>query len=250
MRRASTMTAGLLAGLVLVVALPAAAQTQATEPATVEAVEPHGRHLEELRERVIRQIENRLDRIDRLQARIKDSETVEPQNAAHLTADLSSSQGGLTALLAKTRAASSIDELRVVFESVVYDHRIYALRTPQTGLVLASDFGVAVADRLGSVADTISEAAERAAEAGYDVSEVEAMIAEAEAITDDALAVVEPVAETVLPLEPADVPDPSRAILEQAHSDMLDGRETYRAAHGTLRDAARLLADIVGRDAA
>lgn len=243
MKRTTNVIAGLLAGLMVAAALPAAAQTDAEPPASQERIE---QGIDRLRERVLDALDRRLVRIDRLQGAIKDNETIEPENAAHLTADLSASQGQLTALVARARAATTLEELGAVVDEMVYDHRIFALRTPQTWLVLASDLGVSVADRLESVAQTLADAAARAAEAGYDVSEVESLIDEVREATATGLTLVEPVAETVLPLEPADVPDPGRAIMVGARDDLLEGRDVYRTARDTLRRAAELLAEIVG----
>lgn len=247
MKRTTRTVAGLLAALMVTAALPATAQTDTDVPVAEERIE-HG--FEQLRERVLDALDRRLVRIDRLQAEIKASETIEPGNAAHLTADLSASQGGLTALVAHAKSATTFEELGAIVDEMVYEHRIFALRTPQTWLVLTSDFGVSVADRLDAAAQTLAEAAARAAEAGYDVSEVESLIDAARTATDEGLALVEPVAETVLPLEPVDVPDPARAIMEEARADMSDGRDAYRTARDTLHRAAELLAEIVGSDAA
>jgi hypothetical protein len=243
--------AAFVAALMLAMALPVAAMAQTDEvDATEQSEGPRDRLLEELRERVLFQLDRRLDRIDRLQFEIRSSDTVEPEHAAHLTEDLASSHGGLTALEAMARSATTFEQLRAIQQEMVTEHRIFALRTPQTGLVLASDFGVSVAAHLGSVGSTLAEAAARVAEAGYDVSDVEALIAEATDLTADGLALVDPVAETVLPLEPAEFPDPARSIMESARDDMIDGRQTYRDARDSLRAAGRLLADIVGSDAA
>lgn len=247
MKRTTRLVASLLAGLMVTAALPAMAQTETEVPATEERIE-HG--FEQLRERVLNALDRRLVRIDRLQSEIKASETIEPENAAHLTADLSASQGQLTALVAHAKSATTFEELGAIVDEMVYEHRIFALRTPQTWLVLTSDFGVSVADRLDAAAQTLADAAARAAEAGYDVSEVESLIDDARTATNEGLALVEPVAETVLPLEPVDVPDPARAIMEEARGDMSAGRDAYHAARDTLRRAAELLAEIVGSDAA
>lgn len=247
MKRTKTFVAGLLASLMVIAALPAAGQTESEAPASQDRIE-HG--IEQLRERVLEALDRRLVRIDRLQEAIKESETVEPQNAAHLTADLSASQGQLTSLVAKANSAESFEDLAEIVDEMVYDHRIFALRTPQTWLVLASDFGVSVADRLESAADSLTEAVERAKEAGYEVGEVESLIDEARASTGEGLGLVEPVAETVLPLEPPEVPDPARAIMEEARDDMFAGRDAYHSAHDTLRRAAELLGEIVGGGAA
>lgn len=252
MRRVTRTTAGALAALVIAAGLPTAAmaQTDETAPQPEQTQERTIDHVEVVRQRVLKAIDHRLERIDRLQERIKDSDSVEPQHAAHLTADLSASQGGLTALSAQASNASTIEELAAIFEDVVYEHRIYALRTPQTGLVLASDFGNTVADRLDTAAGAITEAAARAAEAGYDVSGVEALVAEAESFVSQGAGLVDPVADTVLPLEPSDVPDPARAVMQQAHDDMVEGREAFHSAHDLLREAAQLLADIIRSAAA
>lgn len=247
MKRTVRIIASLLAGLMVTVALPAAAQTETEPPAAQERIE---KGIEQLRERVLEALDRRLDRIDRLQEAIKDSETIEPGNAAHLTADLSASQGQLTALVAKANSATTVEELGAIVDEMVYEHRIFALRTPQTWLVLASDFGVSVADRLESAAQTLSDAAARAAKAGYDVAEVESLIDEARAAASSGLALVDPVADTVLPLEPADVPDPARVTMEEARDDMFEGRDAYHTARDTLHRAAELLAEIVGGDAA
>lgn len=250
MRSMTRTTAGLVASLMVALALPAAVQTETAQPAAAETQDRIGDAVERMRERVLIALDRRLDRIDRLQFEIGASDTVEPENAAHLTAALSASQGGLTALRAQARSAETIEELGAIVDDMVYEHRIFALRTPQTRLVLTSDFGVAVAGRLGTAADTVAEAAARAAEAGYDVSDVYELIEGARSSISRGLDAVEPVAEAVLPLEPEDVPDPARSVMEQAHDDMVEGREAYRSARDALHDAVRMLRDIIGSDPA
>lgn len=243
-------TIGLVAGLLLTLAVPAIAQTDAPAAdqaqSTEFAPETESRHgLEALRRIVLHQLEHRLNRVDRLQQAVRSSEAITPGHAAHLTTDLNESEAGLRTLQGLAGSATSVEQLRSIQNEMIEGHRIFVLRSPQTALVIASDIGVKVADRLGNVADRIEEAADRAEEAGFDVSEVRALVEQGKTLTGEALAVVDPVAESVISLEPSDYPDPAKAVLRSGRDSVHDGRQIFRNAADSLRDAGELLAEII-----
>lgn len=243
-------TIGLVAGLLLTLAVPAVAQTET--PTTEQSAETEfapesdrGHGVEALRRIVLHQIDHRLNRVDRLQQAVRNSDAITSGHAAHLTTDLNESEAGLRTLESLAGSATTVEQLRSIQKEMVEGHRIFVLRSPQTALVIASDLGVKLADRLENVAARLNEAADRAEEAGFDVTEVRALVDDGQALTAEALAIVDPVAESVLPLEPSDYPDPAKATLRAGRDSIHDGRQTYRSAADALRQAGQLLAEIV-----
>ena len=243
-------TTGLVVGLLLTLAVPAWAQTDvpSTEqpPGTELALESdRGHGVEALRRIVLHQIDRRLNRVDRLQQAVRNSDAITAGHAAHLTTDLKESEAGLRSLENLAGSATTVEQLRSIQKEMVEGHRIFVLRSPQTALVIGSDLGVKVADRLGNVAARVNEAAVRAEEAGFDVGEVRTLVDEGQRLTGEALAIVDPVAESVLPLEPGDYPDPAQSTLRAARDSIHEGRQTFRTAADSLRQAGELLAEII-----
>lgn len=242
-----------LAALTLLTAMPVAAIAQ-TDSAPVDPavrvgdtrITDRAPDLDRVKARLEAAIERRLERIDRLQEKVRSNPAITADHAAQLTAELSRAQGGLTALLPEVRRAATLEELRTIANEMVVDYRIFALMTPKTVLAIVSDVGVVMAERGSEIVSRISEAADRAEAAGHEVGRVRELLDEADRSIAEGLALVDPVAETVLPLQPADYPDPARAVLVDAHDDAAEGRALYRTAATTIHEAAALLREIVG----
>lgn len=205
----------------------------------------HTPDLDQAKERLEQAIERRLDRVDRLQERVRSSDALTPGHAAQLTSELSRVQGGLSALLPEVARADTIEGLRSVATHMVEDYRIYLVMTPKTLLTIASDHGVAVSERMSGISARVGASADRAANAGFDVAEVEALVGSADEMIADGLRLIDPVAEMVLPMQPADHPDPAETVLHEAHESALEARAELREAASVLREAADLLRDIV-----
>lgn len=240
----------IIATLTLMASMPlgAAAQEEAVGQENGLPAPTSVSDLERAKERLEQAIERRLDRIDRLQERVRSSGALTTDHAAQLTTELSRAQGGLSALLPEVARADTMEGLRSIATEMVEDHRIYLVMTPKTLLTIASDHGVAVSERMIGISASIAGAAERAADVGFDVTEVEALLITADEMITGGLRLFDPVAETVLPMQPADYPDPAETVLFDAHQSALEARTILREAASVLREAASLLRDIVGAD--
>ncbi len=248
-----TLTA--LAALTLLASMPVAAIAQ-TDSAPIDRSAPsrdtfagdRTLDLDRVKARLEGAIDRRLQQIDRLQEKVRSSDAITPGHGAQLTTELSQAQGGLRALLPEVRRAETLEELRGIANEMVEDYRIFALMTPKTVLVIVSDTGVVMAERGSEVVARISATADRAEEAGHEVGEVRELLGQAERLIAEGVGLIGPIAETVLPLQPADYPDPARTVLAGAHDDAVEGRTVYRSAASTIREAVALLREIIGSD--
>ena len=246
------MVLAVLVTLTLLASMPLGAVAQADSArqgsgrSDASSAPGHTLDLDQARERLEQAIERRLDRVDRLQERVRSSDALAPGHAAQLTSELSRAQRGLSALLPEVARADTLEGLRSIATELVEDYRIYLVMTPKTLLTIASDHGVAVSGRMSGISARIAEAVERAANAGFDVTDVEALVGSADEMIANGLRFIDPVAEMVLPMQPADYPDPAETVLYEAHQSALEARAELREAATVLREAADLLRDIVG----
>ncbi len=221
----------IVAGVLGVLAPAASAQTQ--RPAAE-------RSIEDIKQRCIQAIDDRLARIDRLQKAVASSRHVTARHEAILEGQLAEAQAGLTRLKAQIRAQDDREELKAECKSIVEDFRIYVLVTPRTMLTLAADAAVATANRLEDVAARIQNAIDEAAAAGKDVTQAQAehdsMVAHIEA----AKASASGVPDAVLPLTPEDWPS-AQQVLRQASADLRSAREDLREAKQDGHDAVEAL---------
>jgi hypothetical protein len=117
--RWTTMTVVL--GVLAALAPTVAAQTQ----------RPSGeRSIEDVKQRCINAIDDRLHRIDRLQNAVSSSRHVTARHEAVLEGQLAEAQAGLTRLKAQIRTEDNREELKGECKSIVEDFRIYVLVTP------------------------------------------------------------------------------------------------------------------------
>lgn len=251
MRRTARRVTGLVLAAALAIAAPAAALARtdgsgATTDTDRAVTGTRVADLDTVKERALEAIDRRLDRIDRLRGRVETSRFLQRDHEAHLVNELRASERGLTDLAGEIEEAGTLAELRELVPSIATDYRIYLVVTPKVWEVIASDAGVAAGERADEVAGRIQAAIERAAAAGHDVSEAQGHLDDMVAAAASGLALAEPVAGTVLPLEPADWPDPARATLEQGRADLGAAREWFRQARESAHDAIAALRASVG----
>ncbi len=109
---------------------------------------------------------------------------------------------------------------------------------------MADTIGAAV-DRLELVASSLDDAIARLSAAGFGTSEAEAEVTAMKESLVEADAFAGPVADSVLPLTPADWPDPAQATLEGAQSDLRSARDAVESAVRSAREAGRILRDLL-----
>lgn len=239
-----------LVAALLVAVVPSAALAQTDEAAARDVITDARplRDLSGIKERALEAIDRRLETIARLQARIDASEHLTGAHHGRLTAELVRHQAGLEQLAREIEAAETLAELRAAVPEIVTEHRIYVLVVPKVGEVIASDAGVAFARRGEEVAARLAGWIERVEAAGFDVTEAEEALSAMEEHVASGLALAEPVADAVLPLEPADWPDPARAVIEQGKEDLNAAREEFRSARNAALRVVEILRELLGRD--
>lgn len=231
----------LLVALLIVGALPAVALAQ---EAPVEAGDAL-RIIERLKDRAEAAIENRLDTIERVSEALQDAEYLTEEHERVLLNELGSSSDGLTALGREIEAAETLAELGELIPKIFEDYRIYAIVVPKAPLVAVADAIEAASGRVEVVSEALQDAIDRVREAGFDTSEAEEALAALVASLGEATALAGPVPDKVLPLRPADWPDPAQSVLEGAHGDLRSARDHLESAVRSAHETARILRDLL-----
>ncbi len=232
----------MLVALLIVSLVPATALAQDASAESDAAAE---RTIEKLKDRAEQAIQKRLDTIDRVTEALQDAGHLTDDHERILIGELGSSADGLSALGREIEAAGTIAELRELIPLIFEDFRIYAVVVPKAHLVAVADTVVAVVDRVGLVAGWLQDAIDRLNSAGFDTSEAEEALAEMVESLGQADSLAGPVPDSVLPLLPADWPDPAQGILEGAHADLRSAREHVASAVRSAHEVGRILRDLL-----
>lgn len=194
------------------------------------------RDLDDVKERILRAIENRLEALERMSEAVEEDQHVTAAHAAHLQNDYREATRILEAAAEDVEEAETFAELREIVRAVFADTLVRALLIPKTHIVVGSDTLVDLTDRFGEFGDTLQMVIERLSDQGHDMGEAQAALDEMQGLIDDAADVAEPVADDVIGLDQGDWPDPAQATLVQGREDLHDARELLREARGKLRD--------------
>lgn len=232
----------LLAAVLVVSLLPATALAQEDTARADDAVE---RIVENLKDRAEKAIEKRMDTIERATEALQEAEHLTDEHERALLAELDSSAAGLTELGRQIEDATTLEELRELIPLIFEDYRIYAVVVPKAHLVVVADTLMAAAGRIELVAGSLQDAIDRFREAGFDTTEAEEALAEMNASLGEAVALARPVPDTVLPLAPADWPDPVQGIIEEAHSDVRSARHHVESAIRSAHEVGRILRELL-----
>lgn len=228
------------ASLAMGIAPQAAAQSQEDRPERTRPSAAPERDIDDVKQRCISAIDERLQRIDRLQKAVASSEHVTPRHEAILEGQLAEAQAGLARLRAQIRDATDPEELHRLCRSIVEDFRIYVLVTPRTMLTLAADSASAAAAKLGEVAERIQVVIDEAAAEGKDVTQAQAELDSMLAHLAGAETAIDPVADAILPLTPEGWPE-NGSVLRQASADLKQGRSESRSAKVDAHEALEAL---------
>jgi hypothetical protein len=235
---------GLLAVAVLVAATPVAALAQEDRqpPGRDDPIvsdEARSDSFERAKAHVTKQIERRLDALDRLTGKIEGARHLTESHAASLLRDIGAAREVLRAGLASVQAVTTPEELREVAPPIFEETLVFALLAPKSHEVIASDAVVAATQRFADFAAKLQEALDRLAdETDIDTTEAQADLDEMVRLINAAAAAGEPVAENVIGLQPSDWPDPAQSMLRE-------GRASLKAARGSLREARGLAREVL-----
>lgn len=243
--RSRTRLAAVVAAITLLLAaIPGIALAQTTDPApaaqqTTDGVRPI--NLDTAKTRVLHQIERRLNALQRLSGDVYGSPHVTDAHAAALRVDLAAATEALTEGRQQVEAAESIEELRALVEPLFQNTLVFALLSPKTHEVLASDATVAAGSRFDEVAVDLQDAIDRLTASGSDMTAAQGALDEMVRLIDEAVAAGGPVAGTVIGLKTNDWPDPAKQLLQDGRFDLAGARLSLREARNQGHEVIRLI---------
>ncbi len=237
MSRTKKTLIGLVAASLLVVAFPVSALAQTEEQRPRAEVTDEARHdrLERAKRYVTNQIERRLGTIDRLTGKVTSARFVTDDHEASLLRDYAAAIAILIAGLDSVAAVETMEELREVAPAIFEDTLVYALLSPKTHAVVASDAVVGVSDHFTEIAARLQDALDRLAEAGIDIADAQADLDVAVDLVAEAEAAGGGVAETVIGLQPGN----------EYKEPLAEARATLRRTKSLLRDARGLTKGVI-----
>jgi len=228
----------------LLTAIPGIALAQTTGPApstqqTTDEVRPI--NLGSAKTRVLHQIERRLNALQRLSGDVYGSPHITDAHAAALQADIAAATNTLTEGRQQVESAESVVELRAIAEPLFQNTLVFALLSPKTHEVLASDATVAAGGRFDEVAVDLQDAIDRLTANGSDMTAAQGALDEMVRLIDEAVADGGPVAGTVIGQETNDWPDPAKQLLQDGRFDLAAARLSLREARNQGHKVIRLI---------
>ena len=227
----------------------------ATDGQTDRVADRH-RDIDAIKARALVAIENRLQRVDRLQEAVENHrEHLTGEHYGQLNSKLVTAEAGLEQLARKIEDATTVEELRELIPQIWEDFRVYVLLTPQVRLIIASDVAVHVGEKADEIIVRLGEAITNLEERlGRDLPEAWNMLGAIEANVNSAVATAGPVADTVLPLTPEDwnngtaqpVLEAARAAIGSAHQSFQEARQGVRELVEYLKSLVDTVSDTTG----
>lgn len=188
---------------------------------------------------LLQKIDARLGQLQKLGTQVDGAAALTPDHATALRAVLAEHEAGLTALRADVASTTELTQLAKDAKSMVEDHRVYLVLTPQVHLVIAHDAGARAIDLATTkVEPKLSAAIAKAEAAGKDVTQAKADRDAFTAAVSAASTALDGVDTTALALQPKDYPG-NRSTIEGARNQVKQARDDLRAA----RDAAKKVVD-------
>jgi hypothetical protein len=215
---ASALTVGL--GLGAMPGTAGAAET--TAPAAT-------RDLVAAKARCATAIDVRLTALTRLDATLSAAKNATADHKATQTASNTAAASGLGTLKAKIADDSDAKTLAADCNAIFEDYRVFALRAPQTHLVIAGDAETFAVAKVNDIVPRLTDAIAKSEAAGKDMTAAKAALADLQAKVADASSHASGVADSVIGFVPADY---------NADHGLLDGpRESLRTAATDLKAA-------------
>ena len=242
------LAASLLAAVMPVAAL---AQTDREPPARDDPIvseETRGDGFERAKAHVIKQIERRLDALDRLTRKIEAARHITEDHAASLLRDIAVARETLRAGLAAAQATTTQAELREIAPPIFQKTLVFALLGPKTHEVIASDAVVAASERFTEFGRKLQETLDRIGnETDIDTTEAQADLDEMIRLVNAAAATGGPVAGNVIGLQPDNWPDPAQAALREGKAALSDARLSLRQARGLAKAVVQFIRSVKNR---
>jgi hypothetical protein len=226
-KMATLVVAGALTLGVGVGAAPANAATPTTS----------GRDLTAEKARCTTMIDVRLTALARLDTTLSGAKQITDAHRSTQTSSNTAAASGLGSLKTKIAADADAATLATDCKSIVEGYRVFALRAPQTHIVIAGDAESAAVTALNAAVPKLSDAIDKAAAAGKDVTAARAALADLQIKVADAATQANGVADAVIGLVPADY-NANHGVLDSAHSAVKAGAVDLKAARADVKTIA------------
>jgi hypothetical protein len=179
-------------------------------------------------------IDIRLPELTKLTAALNAAKNVSDAHKSTQAASLSAASSGLTTLKSKIAGDSDAATLKADCESIFEGYRVFALRAPQTYLVIAGDGESSITARLNDITPKLSDAIAKAAAAGKNVDAAKAALTDLQARLADASTQSGGVADSVIGYVPADY-NANHDLLSGARSQVKTAAADLKAARGDIK---------------
>jgi hypothetical protein len=219
---ASALTLGLGVALLPSVASAAPATTAAPRDLATEKV------------RCIAAIDVRLVELPRLDNLLASAKNTTDAHKTTQTASNTAAIAGLGSLKTKIAADADLTTLAADCKSIFEDYRVFALRAPQTHLVIAGDAEVFAVTKLNDVVPKLSDAIDKAAAAGKDMTGAKTALADLQAKLADAGTKANGLADSVIGYVPADY-NANHALLDGPHSSVRAAAADLKGARADIK---------------
>lgn len=163
-------------------------------------------NMERLKERAEKEINRRIESLNRLITRIGEFKKLNATQKSALTSQVQAEIDALEVLLTKIQADTDLETLKADVKSIVESYRIYALFMPKIQIMGAADRMLNVVDKMSSQAALLETKINDAGTGGSDVTELNALLADMEDKIADAKTKAQSALDTVTPLTPAGFP--------------------------------------------
>ena len=190
--------------------------------------------MDKLQERAEKEINRRLESLNKLITRINEFKKLSASQKSSLTSQVQTEIDSLEALLVKIQADTDLETLRADVKSIRDSYRIYALFIPKIQIMGAADRMLNIADEMSTHAATLETKINEAEAAGNDVAELESLLVDMNIKIADAKTKAQNALDTVTPLTPAGFPDnktelqSARQMVVDAHHSLNDARQDAR----------------------
>jgi hypothetical protein len=170
------------------------------------AQERQDANMEKLKERAEKEINRRIESLNKLISRINEFKKLSSSQKASLTLEVQTEITSLTTLLAKIKADTDIETLKADVKSIVSSYRIYALFMPQIQILGAADRILNTADQMSSHAARLETKINEQQAKGQDVTDAQALLVDMKAKIANAKTQAQGAIDAVLPLTPEGYP--------------------------------------------
>jgi hypothetical protein len=187
-------------------------------------------------------ITNRQTQIDQLDNRMAQAKFLTSAHHSTLSGDLASGASGLTALNGQIAASTTLKQVGPLCKDIVYNFRIYVLRTPQVHLTIGGDAETTVTAKLQGFAPQLDAAIKAAQAKGQDVGQAPTLYADFTAKLADAASKSDGAADTVIGLTVDGYnAGTARPVLQTTYQNLVLGHGDLIAARNDAQQIVQIL---------